>query len=851
MNSKLMFLPIQENRTYSFKAVLIILFQVILFYSLCPTIAFAQNSPQPTITVSGSVADSANNRPIGFVTVVLQDPQTHAAVKSGLTKDDGSFSLKAPAGKTYQLALVFVGYGAKTLPVNSSSSDIKLGSLLLSPVSGQLKEVLITAARPLMKQEVDRITYDIAADPDSKQQTVLDMMRKVPLLSVDANDNIRLKGSGNYKILINGKESALMAKNPSDILKSMPAVNIDKIEVITTPPAKYDAEGLAGLINIITKRSVDQGYNIGMFTRLNTTFGPGININGTFKQGKFGMAFFGGVGRSFNSTGGSQPTTLGSTENIFASNTTISQSGTTLQNGNFHYGGTELSYELDSLNLITASVNVFGENLHSNNLQLSTTDSVDVVKQTYNWQNTGRTSNLGLDLAVNYQLGFKKSKDRLLTFSYKYSYAPNKQFNDNVFSDRFNYPVSAFPDYQQYNNAGNRDHTVQVDYAGPLAKHIEIETGAKMILRSNYSDFHVDDRDTINQQYITNNQLTNNFNYHQDIYSLYNSYQLKMDKWAGKVGLRLERTAISADFISAGVTTAPSYNNLIPSVSIQRSFKTSSINLGFTQRIQRPGIFQLNPFIDRSNPAFITTGNPGLKPELDNTFDLTYSNFSRGSINIDLSYAFSNNSIQNVSSLHVQNINNKLDTLTYTTFQNLGTNKTLGLNVNTNLSITKSFTLSLNGQINYIRLSGTFNGNAYKNSGVTGSGFGSMRYRFGASGFAMSFNAGYFSGNVNLQGRTADNIFNQYLFTKDFLNRKLTIGLAANNPYSKFYIYRTDIRSADFYQTTYTQTYNRSFALRFNYRFGKLKDGIKKNAHGIENDDTKGKDNGNKAGGNQ
>ena len=308
MNFKLTLLQIQKNKADSRNSVLIMLC-VLFIYSFCPLPVFAQNAPQQTITITGSVADSASNRPMGLVTVALQDPQTHVPVKSGLTKDDGSFSLKATAGKKYQLALVFVGYSNKVLPVNSSATDINLGSLLLSPVSGQLKEVSITAARPLMKQEVDRITYDIQADPDSKQQTVLDMMRKVPLLSVDANDNIRLKGSGNYKILINGKESALMSKNPSDILKSMPAVNIDKIEVITTPPAKYDAEGLAGLINIITKRRVDQGYNIGMFTRLNTVFGPGINVNGTFKQGKFGMAFFGGVGRSFNSTGGDKPTT--------------------------------------------------------------------------------------------------------------------------------------------------------------------------------------------------------------------------------------------------------------------------------------------------------------------------------------------------------------------------------------------------------------------------------------------------------------------------------------------------------------------------------------------------------------
>ena len=335
---------------------------------------------------------------------------------------------------------------------------------------------------------------------------------------------------------------------------------------------------------------------------------------------------------------------------------------------------------------------------------------------------------------------------------------------------------------------------------------------------------------------------------YQDIYSVYNSYQLKMDKWTGKAGLRLEHTALSADFISAGVTTAPSYSNLIPSVSIQRSFKTSSLNFGFTQRIQRPGIFQLNPFVDRSNPSFVSTGNPQLKPELDNTFDLTYSNFTKNAVNVDLSYAFSDNSIQNVSSLQVQNVNNKIDTVTYTTFQNLGTHKTLGLNINTNLNLTKQFTMGLNGQVNHIWLNGVFDGAMYHNAGFTGNAFGNLRYKFN-NGFALSFNAGYFSGQVNLQGRSSDFIFNQYLFSKDFFSRKMTIVLVANNPYSKFNTFRSTVNSAEFYQTSYNQNYYRSFAVRFNFRFGKLNSDIKKNQHGIENDDTKG--GGKTSGGNQ
>ncbi|HZY36821.1 MAG TPA: outer membrane beta-barrel protein [Mucilaginibacter sp.] len=809
---------------------------------------FAQNNSKTTI-IRGSVIDSSTNKPMDLVTVVLQDAKSHESISSDVTKNNGGFLLKTTSTGPFELILIFVGYKNKIVPVTGSGTEINLGMLMLSASSRQLGQVSVTAAKPLMKQEVDKITYDIQADPDSRQLSVLEMMRKVPLLTIDANDKIQLKGSSNYKILINGRESAMMANDPSDILKAMPATNIERIEVITTPPAKYDAEGVTGIINIVTRRNVDQGYNIGMFARMNSVYGPGYNLNGTMKEGKLGLSFFGGVGRSFNGTGGSQPTGSGSTETIFATQSSIIQKGAIRQDGYIHYAGADLSYEIDTLNLVTASFNLLGENLGLRGSQVSNVDSAGITEQGYGLASSGYTNTSGFDASVNYQLGFKRSKDQLLTFSYKYSYAPNSQFNNNIFSDRFNYPAEFFPDYQQYNSAANKDHTVQIDYAGPLTNAVGIETGAKMILRDNYSGFHVDDRDTATQQYGTNASLTNNFNYHQDIYSLYNSYQLKRDTWTGKAGLRLEHTAISADFISAGVTAAPSYTNLIPSVSIQRSFTSSSINLGFTQRIQRPGIAQLNPFVDRSNPAFVSTGNPGLRPELDNTFDLSYSNFKKGSVNIDLSYAFSNNSIQTVSSLAIQNVNNKLDTVTYTTFENLGANKTVGLNINTNLAIGKLFTLTMNGQLNHVWLSGILNGSMYHNDGFTGTGFGSARYKFGQSNFAFTFNLGYYSGNVNLQGHTSDVFFNQYLFTKDFFNRKLTIGLAINDPYSKFYVFRTTINSASFYQMTFQDSYRRSFALRFNYRFGKLKGDIKRNEHGIENDDTKSTDNGKHNGG--
>lgn len=797
-------------------------------YSFC---LFAQGTN--SITVQGSVFDSISYKPLGLVTIALQNAKTHTGIKSIVAKEDGSFSMTADAKGPFEIIVSFTGYSSKTIAVSEKVNNVNLGKIFISPQSNQLNNVSVTAVKPLIKQEVDRISYDIQADPDSKALSVLDMMRKVPLLSVDGNDNIQLKGSGNYKILINGKESALVAKNPSDILKSMPATNVVRIEVITTPPAKYDAEGLAGIINIVTKKNADQGYNLGLNTRFNTVYGAGYNLNGTWKQGKFGMSFFGGFGSN-----GTLTTSWGNTETIFADNTIISQTGMNTQQGKFHYGGGEFSYELDSLNLITASFDLFGYRQNLNSIQYSNTDSMGVPKQAYTLQNNGYNTYTGLDASINYQLGFRKSKDRLLTFSYKYSYSPNTQFNDDIFSGRLNYPIELFPDYQQYNDAGNKEHTIQLDFTSPLSKQVTLEAGAKAILRNNYSNYHVDDLDTL-KQYVTNNALTNDFNYHQNILSLYNSYQLKKDKWTAKGGLRLEHTALSADFISAGVSTAPSYSNLIPSISIQRQLKTSNLNFGFTQRIQRPGIYQLNPFVDRSNPNFISTGNPQLRPELDNTFDLTFSKYGKNTFNTDLSYAFSNNSIQNVSSLRMENVNGKTDTVTYTTFENLGSNKTLGLNINVNFNLAKNFTLGLNGQVNHVWLSGTFDGTLYHNDGFTGNAFGNIRYKFG-KGYALSFNAGYFSGQVNLQGKSSDFIFNQYLFSKDFFNKKMTIVLVANNPYSKYNTFRSTVHSAQFDQVSFNQNYYRSFAVRFNFKIGKLNSDIKKNQRGIENDDTKG-----------
>jgi len=787
-------------------------------------IAIAQNT-QPTITVKGTVIDTANNQALSYVTTALQDSKTQLSVRSTLSKEDGSFELTVPAGKSYQLVLVFVGYKSKTIAVNGTGVVINMDKVFLSASNKTLDAVSISAPKPLMKQEVDRLSYDVQADPESKTITALDMIHKVPLLSVDATDNIKLRGSGDYKILINGKESALMAKNPSDILKAMPASNIVKIEVITTPPAKYDAEGLAGIINIITTKNAAQGYNGSINGGYNSVYGYRANLNLSIKEGKLGYTGYAGSGN--------RPARSSDFENLssfFNPVSALSQTGSRSNANTNKYAGNELSYEIDTLNLLTGTFNIYqGDNASNSSQFTSQTDANNLVNQSYHTQNKGTANYKGSDLGVNYQLGFKANKNELLTASYKFSKSDNTQNSDVTNDQRLNYTT---PNYRQYNSSGSKEHTTQLDYIDPL-KVLTIEAGGKMILRDNYSNSNYNMFNAATNQYVDNALQDNSFTYNQDVYSLYNSYQLKFTKWTVKGGLRLERTNVHADFTTPKSSFDQGYSNLVPSFSAQRTLNTtSSLTFGFTQRIQRPGIYQLNPFVDSSNNKYISTGNPNLRPAINNNFELSYGNFAKGSINISTHYSFVNNSIQNVVAVSANDV-------TTTTYANVGQNHNLGIDVNINYPLTKKMNLNINSELLQVWLKGTYNGSFYTNSGQQGHIFTYTDYKFD-SGLHLGMNLGFDSRYVLLQGRDNWYFNNNYSASKEVLNKKGTISLSVANPFSKFNKLDFFTKTPDFETYNSNQNYYRSIYLGFNYKFGKLNSEIKKAQRGINNDDTSG-----------
>lgn len=798
---------------------------LLLFGALLSLNKPAISQPKPDQTISGIIADSITKKPLDYVTVSLKTDK-NIALKAALSKNDGSFAFKDLKPQMYSLKIVALGFTPKTVNIDLRDSTMKskdIGVLYITRSSTNLKEVTITGDKPIMTQEIDRITYNLQADPESKGSNVLEMMRKVPLLSLDAEDNIQLKGEKNYKILINGKPSSMVERNPRDILRSMPASSIEKIEVITTPPAKYDADGLAGIINIITNKKVDNGYNGSL--NINERFpvgGPGIGGSFTVKQGKFGTSGYGG-GSFYNN-----PSTT-NTNNRFTTSTALKQTALRESDNRSAYFGSELSYEIDSLNLISGQFNINGNRNEGTSNQQSNLSESNQIVQSYRLLNKNTGEGNGLDIAFNYQKGFKSDKNRLLTTSFRFFEYENDHFSDLIVSDAESYNQ---PDYKQVNKGRSSEQTFQIDYTHPFKK-LSIEAGVKGILRNNQSNFRYDTLNT-DGAFSMDASRSNKFKNRQSVYSIYNSYQYNLKDWGFKGGLRLEQTLIDADFISTSSQLKKNYLNLVPSVSINRKLKNmSSLTLGFSRKIRRPGIYQLNPFVDRSNPNFETSGNPNLRPSTASGVELKYSNFKKGSFNFGLSYEFYNKLVMPVSTL------NTATNITRSSFDNTGKAQVIGANININYPITKKWNISMNSHAGYGHVTAVVNNLVVENQGL-------MYYVSGSSGYSINkgwrinANMNMNGPNLTLQGTSNSFIGSSFSVNKDLIKEKLSFSASANNPFAKYRYYISETNGNDFTQESNNQSYLRTYSASLNYRFGKLKSGLKKSKKAIINDDTGG-----------
>lgn len=792
---------------------------------LCLSVMVNAAGQAATFQVKGTVTDSLTGKGISYVTITVQT--ANAVVKRLASDASGKFEIALEAPGKYDLVFHSIGYNLHKNEVELAEGKprIDLGIIAIAPSVEKIGEVTVATTRPLVRTETDKIIYSIEADPESKTSSAIEMLRKVPMVTVDGEDNIMLKGNSNFRILLNGKNSSMLSQNPKDVLRSLPASTIRDIEVITNPSSKYEAEGVGGIINIITTRRQVDGFMGRVNTGVDTRGGYNAGLYATTKINKFGFSMNYGH-NLFN-----QPRNLSEStrENLLSeTNRYTETNGTNKYNGRFNFLMTEASYEIDTFNLV--SLSFMGQMGHFTGTGETMTTDFDLNR------NTTRQFRNILDMKnkngmmsgnIDYQRTFSKP-DKTLTFSYKMDYSPRNSENGNEITGLLNYMSY---NQKSSNDAYGLEQTLQVDYFDPVNKTHQVETGLKYILRQNVSESDV--LRLTDGEWVRDLTRINDLDYDQHIIGIYAGYLLKINKFSFKTGLRAEGTINDGYFKSVNDTAFTNkLFNLVPYVTLSQNLdKGQNLRLSYTQRLSRPGIWYLNPFYNDLDPLNVSYGNPKLDAEVSHSFDFTYGKFSpKYNVNISLTSAFANNTIQSISTMQANGVR-------VTTYENIGTNQRYGANMYGSLRFGTKFTLNTNMGVNYLSIESNDARNL-SNSGFMYNGNLNARVVPWKNGSFSAF-GGVFSSGVMLQGRSGTQYYNSVSYMQEFFDKKLTASLSVSDPFRKKMKYESTFDDPTFTQQSVNYIYNRMLRVNISYRFGQMKGEIKKARRGIKNDDLK------------
>ena len=740
---------------------------------------------------------------------------------------------------------------ATLLSLLSASAQTKTDSIRADSIfkSLELQGVEIVKQKSLVKSDVDKITYDIESDPDSKTNSVMDMLRKVPMVTVDGEDNIQVNGSSSFKVYVNNKPNQMMSNNPKEILKSMPANSIKKIEVVTNPGPKYDAEGVGGILNIITHNQGIEGYTA-TFSGSVSNRGAGGGVYTTVKSGKLTLS--GRYNYSYNnyprSYSGSSRKTIG---NISDSSSDIDSENSSKSNGHFQYGTFEASYEIDTLRLLTATFDLWGGGNKSNSDGSAIATSPLTQSQLYRYRtvSNSKSNYFSIDGGIDYQRSFSVP-ERLLTLSYRIETEPDKSDSYTNYLDM--QAVDGWENFLQrlknQHNDGNQhttEHTFQIDYTTPLGKIHTLETGLKYILRNNTSEDDRYERAAYDSgDYEFDRDHSSHYKHRNDIFAAYFGYGLKLKRISGRLGMRYEHTLQDVEYkLGRGDDFKKHFNDVVPSVSIgYKLTQMSNLRLGYDMRIYRPGIWYLNPYLDDSNPTNISQGNSFLDSEKSHSFNLSYSNFTpKFNINLSLRYGFTRNSIEQVTKLiadtqlpGLKNPTGK-DVL-YSTYENIGHIEGTSLTAYVNWNATKNTRIYMNSRLSYSDMD---NGGALRNHGWDLYVYGGAQQTL-PKDWRLSFNIYATTPRVSLQGKGSSYSSYGVSVQKSFLNKRLNISVSATNFLKKYKNYKSTMEDSYFHADMWSKNVIQRFGLNVSYRIGELKASVRKAERSISNDDVKG-----------
>jgi outer membrane receptor protein involved in Fe transport len=777
---------------------------------------FAQRPDSKKVTISGKVIEKGTNLPLEYATIVFENAITKQ-LSGGITDENGNFKFEVVAGN-YNVRAEFISFKSVTVPQNEFKADTNLGTIQMAADVAQLNEIEVIAEKSTVEIKLDKRVYNVGKDMMVKGGTVSDVLDNVPSVTVDAEGTVALRGNENVKILIDGRPSGLAGINIADALKLLPADAVEKVEIITNPSARYDAEGGGGIINIVLRKGKANGVNGSIMVNAGDpeTYGTGINLNKKSDDynlfSNFGYNYRNNPGNSMVDAEYFNPD--GTTKNFINERRTNDR----LSEGfNANFGiDLNISKSLTWTNALT-----FRENRGKNpdNVFFYNFDSGFNPTSTRNRFNDQRSDEFSIEYASNFVKKFKKD-DHKLTVDIAIS--QNRENEFATISDQTLGNPSSLDTEETSNTQKQQRNLIQADYVLPIGKNGRFEAGYRGSFLNNLTAFFVTPD-------ITN--LSNTLEYIENVNALYAQYGSKINKFSYFFGLRFEDSNIEVNSITKNDYNTKKYNNLFPSATFNYEFsESSSVSLSYSKRINRPRGRFLNPVSSLSSNINIFQGNPDLDPSLTDAIDLGYlKKWNKLTFNTSAYINITNDSFQFIRRHSGDEVND------------------IPIIVSTPINLAKEYRAGFEFNLNYTpykwwRLNGNFN--AFRNetkgdySFVDSDGdtilqnFDNVALTWFArinSKVTLPYkidwqtNGTYNAPQTNAQGRSLGVASMNLAFSKDVLKDKATIALNVSDVFnSRKRIMETEIPNV---VSSYSemQWRERQVMLTFTYRFNKQK----------------------------
>tara|TARA_R110001592_G_scaffold237306_9_gene496327 strand:- start:20654 stop:23029 length:2376 start_codon:yes stop_codon:yes gene_type:complete len=761
-------------------------------------ISQAQNN---SFVFSGTLKDAVSKQAIPYATIVVFSNETNKILNGTTTTDDGSFSIKSQTNDVY-IEFSFMGYEKKSIKeFELNNSDINFGDIFLAQNSQTLNEVSVVAEKSTVEFKLDKRVFNVGKDISSTGMGAMEVLNNVPSVNVDIEGTVTLRGNAGVQILINGKPSVL-ADEQSNALGSITADMIESVEVITNPSAKYEAEGSSGIINIILKKEDKKGFNGSM--SFNTGIPNNHSLGGSVNYRTEKFNFFSQFGLGYRS----QPS-YSISENINkVNNTKIESEGENYRNENFYNITLGTDYYINEFNAITLS----GNYAYEIETQPSTTDfilydSLGTISSVYQRKEETDATNPKYKYDLQYKKQFQNNKDHVLLFSTLGSFFGkdlSSEFNNTFSSGESNTQQLTRTNFYQ------SDYTFKLDYTNPLSEKVTIESGALYEINDVGNDYAV--FDVVGGQEVIDSNLANNFEYNQKVLGVYGTGSFEGAKWGVKVGFRLENTDLKTLLSTTNEENTQNYTNLFPSV--HTSFKISkmaSLQAGYSKRIFRPRLWDLNPFFNIRNNYNIRKGNPDLLPEYADSYEVTgIFLMKKLSLNTSIYHLYTTNVMERVS-IFENDVNITMPI-------NVGSNKKTGLEINGKYNATKKITITGDFNYGYFVREGVYLAQNFDFSGNQWSMKFTGKFKL-PNDYDFEITPNYRSSVKTVQGQVSGFAFADLGVRKKIWKGKAVVNFSVRDVFASR-IRESVVDQDDFYVYS-NQKRGRFITLGFSYSFGK------------------------------